>query len=458
MRATIAPVSAIIVAPLPCRFPSRRAIRHSAVRLPWNGAAGEGMGEVDVAIIGAGAAGLAAAKRLAYQGLSCAVLEAGRRIGGRALTDASRLGVPFDLGCHWLHSGSLNPFAAIAGALGFDLLTRRRRRLLFAGGRFADAATRASWRAHWRRHSQATRLSAHDVAVAAVTARRSRWTALADYYSTCMNGVEPERAATGDDAAYVDTDENWPVAQGYGALIAAWGADVPVRLNTVVTAIDWGGPGVRLATARGTLDAQAAIVTVSTAVLASERLRFRPALPADKTAAIAALPLGTANRIGIAFDRDVFDASMPGYVHVLDASGDGLVCEVRPFGQRIASAYVAGTRASRLEALGEAAMVDHALHHLAGMFGNAIRRRMVAGIASAWQGERWIGGAYAAARPGESGRRAALARPLARRLFFAGEAMHPEFFSTAHGAYLSGVSAADAALAALGAPSARGPT
>ena len=79
-------------------------------------------GEYDVAIIGAGAAGLGAAKALARRGVSFVVLEASHRIGGRGYTEEILPGVPFDLGCHWLHSASINPFTATADELGFEYI------------------------------------------------------------------------------------------------------------------------------------------------------------------------------------------------------------------------------------------------------------------------------------------------------------------------------------------------
>ena len=78
------------------------------------------MTDTDVAIVGAGAAGLAAAKTLGELGVPFVVLEASHRIGGRAYTEAVGPGQPFDLGCHWMHSASINPFVAIADAHGFD--------------------------------------------------------------------------------------------------------------------------------------------------------------------------------------------------------------------------------------------------------------------------------------------------------------------------------------------------
>jgi monoamine oxidase len=98
------------------------------------------MSHYDVAVIGAGAAGLAAGLTLQISGRSFIVLEARDRIGGRAWTDTATLGLPFDCGAHWLHAAAQNPFTRIADRLGFAYNSKLtwadvRRRRPAAGGR-----------------------------------------------------------------------------------------------------------------------------------------------------------------------------------------------------------------------------------------------------------------------------------------------------------------------------------
>src|SRR5205823_14959260 len=98
------------------------------------------MSDLDVAVIGAGAAGLAAATTLVARGFAVQVVEARDRIGGRAHTDRSQYGVPIDLGCAWLHSADINPFRAIGAELGFTIVERewgRQRRI----GRLSQTKT-----------------------------------------------------------------------------------------------------------------------------------------------------------------------------------------------------------------------------------------------------------------------------------------------------------------------------
>ena len=402
---------------------------------------------VDVAIIGAGVAGLAAARALAGAGLRVVVVEARGRIGGRAHTEILRPGVPFDHGCYWLHSAGLNPLVGIATALGFHV--RRNRfnaasRRIFQGGAWATAAASRAWHRFEARTAKAIDAAGRrglDIPVAELVDAGSRWAPLYTAWTTATSGIEPEDASTLDFARYRDTNENWPVRDGFGALVARFGAGVPVRLATPVERIDWSAKLPRLETARGTITARAVVVTVSTSVLAS-RIRFTPALPAWKRDAIAGLPLGMANKVALAFRAGALPVAPDSSAHVLASPSEPIHFQIRPFGRDLVVGHVGGGFAAALESEGEAATIDFAVECLCAMFGARISRDVIAARATAWRTDVWIGGGYSAARPGAADRRGDLAAPLGERVLFAGEATSSEFYSTAHGAYFSGVAAA----------------
>jgi monoamine oxidase len=405
-------------------------------------------GSLDLVIVGAGAAGLAAGRAAAAAGLGFAVVEAKHRPGGRAYTEWESFGTPFDHGCQWLHSGSINPFARIADRYGMRYLKRWRE------GRYHDGR---AWLPPEENAAVSDAISAaFDAVEAAGAAGRDVAAAQAldpampygVYFRRSYTGymaAEPELVSTLDSSRYHDTGENWPVVDGYGALVVRHGAPVPVAFDCPARRIDWSGPGVRVETPRGTLAARAAIVTASTGALAGGRLRFVPALPAPTEAALHALPMGTANKIGVAFDRDPFGGVEPHFVQLAGEGRAGAGFQVAPFGRPMATAYLGGRLAVELEAEGPAAMVAYAREKLAIMFGSAILDRIVAAKPTAWQGDPWIAGAYSVARPGQGEARAALAAPVADRLFFAGEATSLDAFATAHGAHLTG----EAAVAAV---------
>lgn len=406
---------------------------------------------VEVAIIGAGAAGLAAARTLHERQVSCLLLEGSHRIGGRAYTEDLAPGMPFDLGCHWMHSASLNPFLPIAEALGFTYSTAGFARGLFLNGAWGDADQEAAWRAFRDANDARAEQAAlgEDLSLWEVTERDSFWTPIYDYLTSLVTSADPDQISIQDLANYRDTYEDWPVEQGYGRLIAAFHQDTPVTLNNAVRAVDWSGKTIRLDTAKGQVEAKRLIVTVSTGILNGGDIRFTPTLPAWKLEAAAALPLGNHNRIALAFDRDVFGPDVPRDLFVLDGDSEAMGLGIRPFGHNYVTAVTGGRFADWLERAGIEAAADLARETLRKAFGSDIDKHVTRHLVTAWRTEPWVKGAYSSALPGQAGQREMLAEPIDSRLFFAGEACSREFYSTAHGAHLTGLAAAEAAMSAI---------
>lgn len=410
----------------------------------------------DLVIVGAGAAGLAAAHAARAHGLGFRVLEAGQRVGGRAYTESASLGVPFDHGCQWLHSASANPFAAMASQWGMGVaranaLRRRFRRRLFLGGRWAtEEEERACWSfiAASDAAAQAAGEQGRDVAVSDVTPRDSAWTPLFDHWIAATCGHDPDAVSTLDYARYSDTGENWPVREGYGAVIARYGEGIPVELSTPVERIVWGGREVALHTPRGALRARAALVTVSTGVLASGGIRFDPPLPDWKRAAIEALPPGPVDKIGLRLEPGALEVGEQTWATAA-AGSETIGLQLRPWGWDVAVGWVAGRFAAALEREGPAAMQEFTVERLVAMFGSALRARVVGAVSTSWCRDPHFFGAYSSARPGAGEVRVALARPLDGRVFFAGEAASLDEFSTAHGAFKTGVAAVEFAARTL---------
>jgi monoamine oxidase len=409
----------------------------------------------DVAVVGAGAAGIGAARRLIEHGLSVIVLEARDRIGGRAWTVSTDIGHPVDLGCEWLHSGDRNPWTAIARASGFtvdeslpDWGTRLRR----AGASEADAAAWPEARDSFYERMAAAADVEPDRAAASLLPARGRWNALLDAISTWANGVELDRVSLQDHARYADSGINWRVCEGYGALIAAYGSDLPVQLGCPARAIDHRSRVIRVETARGDLRVRAVLVTLPPTLLAAGAIRFTPELPAEKQAAAHGVTLGLANKLFLALDHPPPDIVRDAhFVGALDRVATGSY-QMRPHGREMVAAYFGGALALDLERAGAAAMAAFATDELVGLFGAGIRRNLRPLASSAWATDPLARGAYSFALPGHAGDRAVLAAAIGDRLFFAGEACSPADFSTAHGALLSGRAAADRIAERLDAP------
>ena len=409
--------------------------------------------EVDVAIIGAGAAGLGAAHALKKSSLSLIVLEARDRVGGRAHTIEAAPGIAFDLGCGWLHSADKNAFVPIAERLRFEIDRTRppwREQVVDTGFPPQDRAEFiAALDAFYDRAEEAAQQAAQsgrDVAASLCLEPGNRWNPMIDAISTYINGCELNQVSILDMDAYEDTGINWRVRHGYGALVAAFGAPVPTALNCAVTLIDHSGKKIRIETSQGTLVADRVIVTVPTSLIAEEAIRFHPALPA-KVDAARGLPLGLADKVMLALDDgDALpkDGSLRGAT-MRTAMG---TYHLRPFGQPCIEGFFGGRFAPSLEDAGPGALAAESINEIAGFLGNDYRRKLKPLAESRWAHDALARGSYSHALPGHAGDRAVLASPVDGRLFFAGEATSPEFFSTAHGARDSGERAAGEVAAA----------
>lgn len=404
------------------------------------------MGDVDVVIVGAGAAGLSAAKSLRAAGRSFVVMEAMGRIGGRALTTDTDFGVPFDIGCAWLHAADRNPFYPEAQAAGWTLYHHDMALdHLYFGARRADAADLDRMRA--AEVAMAACLAADHGAedrLAAVLADCHYLRASATFSGPMDFGADDDEISIADFRAAADLEPNYFTREGFGALIHRWGADVPVSLNTPVRRIRWDGPGVAVDTDQGTQAARAVIVTVSTGVLQFDGITFAPALPERHQEAIFDLPMGLLTKIPIAVSGTRLGLSPFDDLLMERHARHDLFFLSFPFDLDLMVGFVGGDFAWELEAAGPEASVDFARDRLIDLFGSDTRRHLGHGMMTRWGGERWVRGAYAAARPGKAQARAVLAEPVAGKIWFAGEALAGGLMQTAAGARLSGAAVAQA--------------
>ncbi|KQN25990.1 amine oxidase [Sphingomonas sp. Leaf33] len=404
------------------------------------------MADFDVVIVGAGAAGVGAARRLAGSGLSVAIVEASARVGGRAWT----LGVadlPLDLGCGWLHSAERNPWVDIAESAGFAIdrsptsWGEQYRNLGFpaadrrAAGEAYDAFDRALREKPPRSDRAADALPAD-----------GEWNGFIEALSGYINGAGLGTLSVEDYLAYDDaaSEVNWRVPAGYGTLVSASLPPVALHLSTPVERIAEDGPALKLVTPRGDIRARSVIVTVATNVLAKGGLRLPAALD-DHAHAAACLPLGLADKLFLAFD----DADVPRDSHLLGKPKSACTGSyyLRPFGRPVVEVFLGGAGAMALEDVGLDGAAAFAIDEMAALLGNGVRGKLRLIAGSAWARTDGFGGSYSHALPGHHAARAALATPWQDRLFFAGEACSPTDFSTAHGALATGIAAADAVLA-----------
>ncbi|WP_294190951.1 NAD(P)/FAD-dependent oxidoreductase [uncultured Sphingomonas sp.] len=400
----------------------------------------------DVLVIGAGAAGISAARRLHDAGVDTLLIDARARIGGRARTVHHGVAA-LDLGCGWLHSARRNSWTDVARAAGFTIATdtarwgEQWRDLGYPPGE--QAAFGRAWDA-WEARARAA-AKGSDQPLSAFVASDDRWRPMLDAISGYANGANLADVSLHDWLAYEDaaTEDNWAVREGYGTLVAQHAAGVKVRTGVVATHIDHTARALHVSTSAGTITARLVIVAVPTTVLADERLSFTPAL-SDKHHAAAALPLGVADKAFLAVDGAIWphDAHLIGNPYCTCTASHRL----SPFGWPVVESFFGGDCADQLED-GDAAAF--AIDELVALLGSDWRARFTPITTTRWRHEAWIEGSYSHARVGQADQRTVLSQPIDDRLFFAGEACSPHDFSTAHGARDTGIAAAEAALRAL---------
>ena len=406
--------------------------------------------DTEVAIVGGGAAGIAAGRRLHDAGIACLIVEARSRLGGRAWTCEDASGQPVDLGCGWLHSADRNPWVAIVEAQGRGIdktsppWSRPSVPGVFKPGE--QAAFNQTMGEFFERLSAAV-AKGNDMPASALLEPGNRWNALITAVGTYISGTELQNMSALDFERYHDTEVNWRVLEGYGTAIAAHGNNVPVIFDSPVTHIDHSSKRLKIITAKGDIAADKAIVTLPSNVLAAREDFFAPALP-EKTRAATRLPLGLADKLFLTLDgAEEFEAGGRLFGST-ERSGTGTY-HMRPFGRPMIECFYAGQCARDLEAGGEKTFFDFAVQELSGHLGSDFAKRVKPLMIHPWGNDPYARGSYSYAIPGAAGERAVLAAAVDNRLFFAGEACSAHDFSTAHGAYLTGIAAAEQVLAAL---------
>jgi monoamine oxidase len=403
---------------------------------------------IEVIVIGAGAAGIAAGRALAAQGCEVLTIEASTRIGGRAHTKAIDAG-PVDLGCGWLHSADRNAWVPIAEKLGFSIDRTPPFWERQSGGQDFSPQEQEEFRKALggffaRVHEAGT--DGPDAPASSLLEPGRRWNALIDAVGNYYNGAPWCDISIHDFNFYVDTGRNWRVREGYGALVARYAEGLSIKLNCAAESIDWSKEGVRVLTNQGVLEARLGVVAVSTAVLAREAIRFYPALP-EKLEAAALLPLGAVEKVYLrTSEPEMF--GVEGHLFGRIDSPNTASYNLRPFGRPLIEAFIAGDAARTLDGEPDEALGEFAIDELANLLGSSVRAKLAIAARSHWLAAPWIGGAYSHAKPGHADARAILVEPVADKLFFAGEACSREFFSTAHGAFESGLAASRQALGA----------
>jgi monoamine oxidase len=432
------------------------------------------MADFQVIVVGAGMAGLAAARTLQTADFRVKILEGRERIGGRTHTDSS-LGADIDLGAAWIHGPIGNPMTPLAqqfgvGTAATDFGNEQGNSVLaFAGdGRQLDTAA-YSHGSHLF-HGAMGHLTGSILHPPPPLARRS----LADLYDHGLPGVDPtslnESERLGyhfasvirpqyEDAADLDLID-WRLSQtylhlpggdwllpggGYSRIVQGMAGGLNMQTGTAVSHLDYSGSTVQVHTNAGTLTADFVIVTVPLGVLQNGRITFHPALPTAKQAAIGRLGMGNYEKIALKFPR-IFWPLEPQWFTYLGHEETPLYAawlNIAHFtDQSILVATHSGSRAQRINRFSDEELIAGCLETLRLLFGPDVPQP-VAYVRTGWETDLFSLGSYSYYKVGSrAGDRELLAEGVNGRLFFAGEATHPRYFGTVHGAYETGVRAA----------------
>ena len=413
----------------------------------------------DVVVIGAGSAGLAATAELLKNNKSVICIEAMNRIGGRCHTDNSIFGVPYDTGAHWLHNlhsqwndNYYNQIAQYGKDNGFKIYDDYYEDDIIYDGRKIIYNQKKIWDLYSKIKKIKSKAKEDRPFIDFIpdNLKQDKW------FDTVAKIITTRDF---DNFSPYDGNKNWQsggdgdgfVKGGYGALLAHYRKGVPVKLNTIATKINWSGKGVKVETNNGTIDAKACIVTVSTGVLNSSKIKFTPELPAKKYEAFDGISMNSYHRIAIEHDPKFFSLygiNADNYLYMkVDSENSNSEPEavnglLRVFGKNVSYFNTKGRFAKDLENEGQDASIDFVLNKLRSTLGSSIDKYFIKAHATEWINNPYTLGAYSGAKPGKANLRNTLKEPVGKKIFFAGEATAGQY-ATVHGADRSGKRAAE---------------
>jgi monoamine oxidase len=409
---------------------------------------------IDVVVVGGGVAGLAAAEALRARRLEVVVLEAASRLGGRVLTLRPPVlgGAAFDAGASWLHGAEENPLVPRLEAAG-ELLADGdggadrvwvEGREADAGERAAQAAAQARWRALVR-----GRLAEPDMTLAEAGAPMAGdpWLpAIEAWEGSVIAAADADSLGLADWARNELAGSNRVVPGGLGdALVRLLGRGEG-RLSAPVTAVAATREGVAVTSAAGVVEARAAVVAVSTGVLAAGAIRFSPGLPEGALAAIGALPMGLLTKVAMPLGPRALRLAADTLLYRRPAARGAsmMTMIVRPGGRAMLVAFLGGRAAWALAGRPPEEAIGRVREEVAAMLGTAEAAGLSRGVVTGWGEDALTRGAYAYAGPGGLSSRGWLAGFVhAGRVAFAGEALREDGRAgTVAGAWLSGREAA----------------
>lgn len=408
-----------------------------------------------VIVIGAGISGLAAAKKLKQSGFTVIVLEAQERVGGRLRTNRS-LGVAFDEGASWIHGPNGNPITNLASQSGANtFLTDDDNVVVFdingsalsdnvltsAENQFNNALNTV---ANAGNQNQSFETVFNSIYPAEANDRLWKFM-LSSFLEFNTGGDISDLSSVYfyDDEAFGGSDVI--ITNGYDKVAAYLAQELDVRLNTRVTAIDYGGQTVKVTTGVEVLEADYVIVSVPLGVLKSNTISFSPALPTDKASAIIKTNMGNVNKFLLVWDAPFWNTDLQYIGYTPETKGKfNYYLNVKKFSSVNAlMTFAFGDYATVTENMSDSDVINEVMLHLKTIYGNNTPNPTNL-LRTKWRQNVNSYGAYSYATNGTTTADFdTLAKAIDNKLFFAGEHTIKDYRGTVHGAYLSGIREAD---------------
>ncbi len=449
-------------------FYSRRRFLHlglltSALAISWSCSGEKAQSKMSsILVVGAGIAGLAAARDLQANGFKVTVLEGRNRLGGRIHTERS-LGFPVDLGAAWIHGIKNNPIYQLAQDYQIALKPTNYENFLVYGANNKPVAETELEKGESlytrildRAKSQAENLD-KDISIAEALQRLLKKENLTPQQEKLFkwflnseivleSGADLEALSIwewDEDDAFEGGDVLFP--GGYDQIIQKLAKGLDIQLQQKVTAIEYGNNGVTVKSDRGTFQADAAVITLPLGVLKSGNVKFSPPLPKSKQAAVSRLAMGVLNKVVLKFPKIFWpiDCDGIGYLNLSEKELSYFLNFRHYTTAPVLIGLSAGNFGRSIEAISETEIVEKVMNRLRRVYGNGIPNPDAV-VRTQWNSDPFSLGSYSYMPVGStSPDRSVLAEPVAGRLFFAGEATSRQYPATTHGAFLSGIREGD---------------
>ena len=411
--------------------------------------------DYEVIIVGAGIAGISAAKILDNNNISNIVIEANNRVGGRAKKAPKSFGHWFDLGCSYLHEGEINPFRTVAKSLNVpidhqngDIFSIEKTKYLFGEKPLLINKKKKIEKSYnnflvelnfYRENVEDNRLSS------CLNINDPNYPILFDYL-TGLNGIEANLVSARDFAS-VNEGKDLIIESGLANMIDKWATGININLNNQVKQINWGRKQIEIYTKSKKYVCKSVLLTVSNGILANEDIAFIPKLPDYKIQAIHNLPMGILNKIGVLFEEGTFKDNQLGWYVVTPDKYQNKISEIFSFEIRKKEKehmifFFGGKKGSDIENYPKK-YYKKIIEFIKKQFGDNIEKNIIKLIHSSWGKDPYSKGAYSYALPGHNFERDLLKKTLEKKVYFAGEATINKTYGTCHGAYISGNHAAN---------------